>query len=84
MRTFSTYSAFKAHFYRVHNVFVSSDATRAVVKDLKYVISTCKCQFQTLKELVSHLKEHIVEGGLGAEYLQLLCHLCSEKHHYVQ
>lgn len=62
MQTFCTYSAFKAHFFRVHNVLAPSNTARAVVTDLKCAISIFECQFQTLKELVSHLEEHIMEG----------------------
>lgn len=61
-RTFSTYAAFKAHFYRDHNVPSPSVTARAVVTDLKCAIALCARQFHTVKELISHLKEHIVEG----------------------
>ena len=58
--TFCTYTAFKAHFYRIHNVPAAT--ARAIVTDLKCAISLCARQFQTVKELISHLKDHIVEG----------------------
>lgn len=60
-KTFSTYAAFKAHFYRVHNV-PEPPHSRAVVSDLKCAISLCVRQFHTAKELIHHLKEHLVEG----------------------
>jgi len=59
-RTFCTYASFKAHFYRIHNVPAAT--ARAIVTDLKCAISLCARQFQTVKELISHLKDHIVEG----------------------
>lgn len=61
-QTFSTYTAFKAHFYHAHNVPELSVTARAVVTDLKCPISLCDRQFHTVKELISHLKEHLVEG----------------------
>lgn len=61
-RTFSTYAAFKAHFYRAHNVPETSVTARAVVADIKCAISLCHRQFHTVKELVNHLKDHLVEG----------------------
>lgn len=60
-RSFCTYAAFKAHFYRQHNV-PEPPHSRAVVTDLKCAISLCSRQFHTAKELVHHLKEHVVEG----------------------
>ena len=60
-RTFCTYPAFKAHFYRIHNVSVPTVTARAVT-DLKCAVALCERQFHTVKELLSHLKEHIVEG----------------------
>lgn len=62
-RTFSTYAAFKAHFYRAHNMHPAPSLTAsAVLKDFKCGISLCGCQMHTVKELIAHLKEHIVEG----------------------
>ena len=61
-RTFSTYAAFKAHFYRAHNVPVSSVTATAAVAHLKCAISLCERQFHTVSELISHLKEHLLEG----------------------
>ncbi len=61
-QTFCTYAAFKANFYRVHNVQAPSVTATAVVTDLKCAISMCECQFHTVNELLSHLQEHIVEG----------------------
>lgn len=60
-RTFCTYAAFKAHFYRTHNV-PEPTHSRAVVTNLKCAASLCARQFQTVKELLLHLKEHVVEG----------------------
>lgn len=59
-KTFTTYSAFKGHFYRVHNTLEPQAVP--VVADLKCAVSLCARHFQTVKELVSHLKEHIGEG----------------------
>ena len=61
-RTFSTYAAFKAHFYRAHNVPVPSVTATAAVANLKCAISLCERQFHTVNELISHLKEHLLEG----------------------
>lgn len=36
--------------------------SRAVVTDLKCALSLCARQFHTVKELLHHLKEHVVEG----------------------
>lgn len=60
-RTFCNYAAFKAHFYRAHNTTPSLAAT-SVVSDFKCAVSLCARYFQTVRELISHLKEHIVEG----------------------
>lgn len=60
-RTFCSYAAFKAHFYRAHNVPEPSVITRAVT-DLKCAMALCERQFHTVKELISHLKQHIEEG----------------------
>ncbi|KAK0152048.1 hypothetical protein N1851_006574 [Merluccius polli] len=46
-QTFCTYAAFKGHFYRVHNAPAPSVTAGAVF---------------SVKELISHLKEHIAEG----------------------
>lgn len=61
-RTFCTYAAFKAHFYRAHNESETSVTAGAFVADFKCAISLCDQQFHTVKELTCHLKEHIVEG----------------------
>lgn len=61
-RTFCTYAAFKGHFYRVHNAPEPSITAGAVVTDFKCSISLCECKFNTVKELISHLKNHITEG----------------------
>lgn len=61
-RTFCSYAAFKAHFYRDHNEHVPSVTAGAIVTDIRCAISSCDQQFHTVKELICHLKEHIVEG----------------------
>ena len=61
-RTFCTYAAFKAHFYRVHNESASSVTSKAVVTDFQCAIPLCEHQCHTVTELISHLKEHLVEG----------------------
>lgn len=61
-RTFYAYAAFKAHFYRVHNVPAPPIAGSAIFTDLKCATTLCERQFHTVKELISHLKQHIVEG----------------------
>nr|XP_046250889.1 uncharacterized protein LOC124062276 isoform X2 [Scatophagus argus] len=61
-RTFCTYAAFKGHFYRVHNAPEPSITAGAVVTDFKCAVSLCECKFDTVKELISHLKKHITEG----------------------
>lgn len=48
-------------FYCVHNASAEQAAT-AVVAELKCVVSLCTCHFHTVKELVSHLNGHFVEG----------------------
>ncbi len=61
---FCRYGAFKAHFYRRHNV-VSANANETVgmaVASFKCVVALCERQCQDTQELISHLKEHIVEG----------------------
>lgn len=53
------------NFYRVHNVPAPSVTARAIVTDLKCAISLCERLFRaffSVKELISDLKEHIVEG----------------------
>lgn len=62
--TFCRYGAFKANFYRMHNVqsaphTVTADRT---VITFKCTTTLCERQFQDAKDLVAHLKEHIVEG----------------------
>ncbi|XP_032446174.1 uncharacterized protein LOC116737240 isoform X1 [Xiphophorus hellerii] len=61
-RTFCTYAAFKTHFYRVHNVASQPESAKAIVAKLKCTISLCGHRSQTVKEVVAHLKEHIMEG----------------------
>ena len=61
-RTFCTYAAFKTHSYQVHNVTSHPDSAKAVVAKLKCAISLCGRRSQTVKELVAHLKEHMMEG----------------------
>lgn len=61
-QTFCTYAAFKSHFYRVHNVSAPFLPASAIVKDMKCIIPLCESQLHTVKDLISHLKQHIVEG----------------------
>lgn len=61
-QTFTTYSAFKGHFYRLHNADTHQAVPKAVVADLKCAISLCDRHFHTVKELMSHLNDHIGEG----------------------
>ncbi|XP_076745539.1 uncharacterized protein LOC143420875 [Maylandia zebra] len=61
-QTFTTYSAFKGHFYRVHNAPALQATPKALVADLKCAVSLCARHFQTVKELVSHLNDHIAGG----------------------
>ena len=61
-QTFTTYAAFKGHFYRVHNAPEPQATPRAVVADLKCAVSLCAGHFHAVKELVSHLNDHIGEG----------------------
>lgn len=58
---FTTYSAFKGHFYRGRNASVEKAAT-ALVADFKCVVSLCTSHFHKVKELLSHLNDHFVEG----------------------
>lgn len=63
-QTFCRYGAFKAHFYRKHNV-VSANANETVgtaVTTFKCAVALCENQCLDTKELLAHLKEHIVEG----------------------
>lgn len=71
-QTFTTYSAFKGHFYRVHNA--PKAAPKAVVADLKCAVSLCARHFHTVKELMSHLNNHIEEGR------SVLCPISGCKH----
>ncbi len=49
----------------------------AVVADLKCAVSLCARRFHTVKELVSHLNDHIGEGRSvlwGYGYVTIGCH----------
>ena len=67
-QTFCRYGAFKAHFYRRHSV--SAPAGTASVRTTVTVnvtpskcgMALCERQFQNIKDLIAHLKEHFVEG----------------------
>lgn len=65
-QTFCTYSAFKGHFYRKHNAptlsVLSDCGTSAIIAKFACAVPLCARQFQAVKELLSHLKEHLVEG----------------------
>ena len=58
---FSRYAAFKSHFYRHHNG-ASSAVHDVALATLKCTVSPCETQCDGVKELVHHLKQHIVEG----------------------
>ncbi|KAL7837366.1 hypothetical protein SRHO_G00270770 [Serrasalmus rhombeus] len=51
----------KSHFYRHHNA-MSSVAQDIDLASLKCTVSLCERQCDGVKELVAHLKEHIVQG----------------------
>lgn len=62
-QTFCTYSAFRGHFYRHHNFPALAVCHKSpIVSNFACAIALCARQFQTVKELLSHLKEHFVEG----------------------
>lgn len=61
-QTFCTYAAFKGHFYRRHGNEPALSGTSAIVSNLSCGVPLCSRRFQTVKELLSHLKEHLVEG----------------------
>ena len=44
-QTFTTYSAFKGHFYRVHNAPAPQVAPKAVVADLRWAVSLSASHF---------------------------------------
>lgn len=60
-RTFFRYGAFKAHFYRIHNV-PAARYCRAVVNAYRCSAALCEHHCQEIKDLLTHLKEHIAEG----------------------
>nr|XP_055048292.1 uncharacterized protein LOC129433654 [Misgurnus anguillicaudatus] len=61
-RAFVRYGAFKAHFYRKHNVPAAPVSVRAVVNTYRCPVALCEHQCQEIKDLLTHLKEHIAEG----------------------
>lgn len=62
-QTFVTYASFKAHFYRKHNVSAPVNVTVGTAAvAVKCAVALCERQCQDAKSLISHLKEHIVEG----------------------
>ncbi len=61
-QTFTTYSAFKGHFYRVHNA--PQAAPIAVVADLKCAVSLCAAVFtrlQRMRGLQSDCSDDVIE-----------------------
>lgn len=61
-QTFCRYGAFKAHFYRRHNVVSANETVGTAITTFKCVVALCERQCQDTQELIAHLKEHIVEG----------------------
>lgn len=61
-QTFCTYAAFKGHFYRKHNVPAPSNTGTAIISNFICAMSLCSERFQTVQELLVHLKRHLVEG----------------------
>lgn len=62
-QTFRTYASFKCHFYRKHNVPASSvSVNTAIISNFVCAVSLCSDRFQTVQELLVHLKKHLVEG----------------------
>ncbi|XP_056623445.1 uncharacterized protein LOC130436632 isoform X2 [Triplophysa dalaica] len=59
--SFRSHGAFKAHFYRKHNID-SRVATTHTLAVLRCNISMCQHQCRDVKALLAHLKEHIAEG----------------------
>ncbi|XP_062268268.1 uncharacterized protein LOC133974641 [Platichthys flesus] len=63
-QTFCRYGAFKAHFYRRHNISAPARTASFTVNVTPYEcgMALCERKFQNNKDLIAHLKEHIVEG----------------------
>lgn len=61
-QTFCTYAAFRAHFYRKHNEPAPPLTGTAIVSNFVCALSLCSNRFQTVQELLVHLKKHLVEG----------------------
>lgn len=62
-QTFCTYASFKAYFYRKHNVNAPVNVTvGTAVTVVRCAVALCERQCQDAKALISHLKDHIVEG----------------------
>lgn len=60
-QTYTRYGAFKAHFYRRHSAPTHVTGV-AVVSSFTCAMVMCERQCQNSKELIAHLKSHIVEG----------------------
>lgn len=60
-KTFFRYGAFKAHFYRRHNMPEAVNVG-AVVSTYRCPVALCEHHCQEIKNLLAHLKEHIAEG----------------------
>lgn len=55
--------SFKVHFYRKHNVNAPVNFTvGTAVTVVRCAVPKCERQCQDVKALISHLKDHIVEG----------------------
>lgn len=64
-QVFSGYAALKSHFYRHHHG-ASSLARDNIMAfaTLKCTVSLCEHQCDGVKELVAHLKEHIIQADI--------------------
>ena len=63
--SFNRYGAFKAHFYRKHNVPATAGVavnTNVNVTAFKCVVALCTQQCSDGRALIAHLKDHIMEG----------------------
>ena len=63
--TFNRYGAFKAHFYRRHNVPATAGIavnTNVNVTAFKCMVALCTQQCSDGRALIAHLKDHIMEG----------------------
>ncbi|XP_076875209.1 uncharacterized protein LOC143525314 isoform X2 [Brachyhypopomus gauderio] len=61
-QTFCRYQAFKAHFYRRHNMSPANVTVMSDITAFKCAVALCERQCKDIKDLIMHLKEHIMEG----------------------